>query len=76
MKDQFIDALNDDETRLRVAQARPTFLRAALGTALEIESFSCLAARQRARPVRTVHESPTKITLRGRAGGYVETKQI
>ena len=38
----------------------PTCLRAALGTALEIESFS-LAARRRARPVRTVHESPTKV---------------
>ena len=55
-KDQFIDALNDDETHLRVAQARPTSLRAALGTALEIESFS-LAARRRAWPVRRVHES-------------------
>ena len=32
-KDQFIDALMDDELRLRVAQARPTSLRAALGTA-------------------------------------------
>ena len=51
-KDQFTDALNDDETRLRVAQARPTSLRAALGIALEIESFS-LAARRRVRPVRT-----------------------
>ena len=58
-KDQFIDALNDDETRLRVAQARPTSLRAALGTALEIESFS-LAARRRAR---TVRESPTEIKM-------------
>ncbi|CAB4037020.1 Retrovirus-related Pol poly from transposon 412 [Paramuricea clavata] len=58
-KDQFIDALNDDEMRLRVAQARPTTLRAALGIALEIESFS-LAARRRFRPVRTVHETPTK----------------
>ena len=61
-KDQFIDALNDDETRLRVAQARPTSLRAALGTALEIESSS-LAAQRRARPVRTVRESPTKVKM-------------
>ncbi|CAB4034070.1 Hypothetical predicted protein [Paramuricea clavata] len=29
-KDQFIDALNDNEMRLRVAQTRPTTLRAAL----------------------------------------------
>ena len=35
-KDQFIDALYDDEIRLRVAQARPTTLRAALGIALEL----------------------------------------
>ena len=54
--------MNDDETRLRVAQGRPTSLRAALGTALEIELFS-LAARRRARPVRTVHESPTKAKM-------------
>ena len=52
-KDQFIDALMDDELRLRVAQARPTSLRAALGTALELESFS-LAARRRSRPVRAL----------------------
>lgn len=53
-KDQFVHALNDDEMRLRVAKARPTSLRSALGIALEIESFS-LAARRRVRPVRTVH---------------------
>ena len=57
-KDQFTDALNDDETLLRVAQAGPTSLRAALGLALEIESFS-LAAR-RVRPMTIVYESPTK----------------
>ena len=60
-KDQFIDALNDHETRLRVAQARLTSLRAALEIALEIESFS-LEARRRVRPVRTVQESPSKAT--------------
>jgi hypothetical protein len=36
-KDQFIDALVDDELRLRVAQGRPATLRAALGVSLEIE---------------------------------------
>ena len=63
-KDQFIDALNDDETRLRVAPARPTSLRAALGTALEIESFSLAARRRQCMP-----ESPTKIS----AKSYVDT---
>ena len=52
-KDQFIDALMDDELRLRVSQARPTSLRAALGTALELESFS-LATRRRSRPARVL----------------------
>lgn len=51
--------MHDDETCLRVAQARPTLFRTALETVLEIESFS-LAARRRARPVRTVHKSSTR----------------
>ena len=71
-KDQFTDALNDDETRLRVAQARPTSLRAALGIALEIESFS-LAARRRVRPVRTVHESSTKANTESFVDPFEET---
>ena len=72
-KDQFTDALNDDETRLRVAQARPTSLSAALGIALEMESFS-LAARRRVRPVRTVHETDQNEhgKFRGPAGRNVE----
>lgn len=57
-RDQFIDALTDDEIRLRVAQSRPTSLREALGVALELESFS-LAARRRTRPVRII-EAPIK----------------
>ncbi|XP_028417631.1 uncharacterized protein LOC114542079 [Dendronephthya gigantea] len=56
-KDQFIDALTDDELRLRVAQARPSSLRAALGVSLEVESFT-LAAKRRTKFVRTVRESP------------------
>jgi hypothetical protein len=55
-KDQFIDALVDDELRLRVAQGRPATLRAALGVSLEIESFT-LAAKRRTRYVRTVQGS-------------------
>jgi hypothetical protein len=55
-KDQFIDALVDDELRLRVAQGRPSTLRAALGVSLEIESFT-LAAKRRTRYVRTVQGS-------------------
>ena len=55
-KDQFIDALTDDELRLRVAQARPSSLAADLGVSLEIESFT-LAAKRRTRYVRTVQGS-------------------
>ena len=43
----------DDELRLRVAQTRPTSPWAALGTALELESFSLTACR-RSRPVRAL----------------------
>ena len=38
-KDQFVDAVNDDDIRLRIAQSRPTTLRQALEIALELESF-------------------------------------
>ena len=52
-KYKFIDALPDDDMRLRIRQSRPPNLRQALETALELESYS-LANRQ-ARPVREVH---------------------
>ena len=52
-KDQFIDALPDEDMRLRIRQSRPPSLRQALETALELESYS-LASR-RAKPVREVH---------------------
>ena len=52
-KDQFTDALPDDDMRLRIRQSRPPSLRQALETALELESYS-LASR-RAKPVREVH---------------------
>ena len=49
-KDQFIDALPDEDMRLRIRQSRPPTLRQALETALELESYSM--ASKRARPVR------------------------
>ena len=48
-KDQFIDALPDEDMRLRIRQSRPPTLRQALETALELESYSM--ASKRARPV-------------------------
>lgn len=39
-KDQFIDALPDEDMRLRIRQSRPPSLRQALETALELESYS------------------------------------
>lgn len=38
-KDQFIDALEDEDTRLRIRQLRPENLQRALETALEMESY-------------------------------------
>ena len=49
--DHFIDALHEEEMRLKVRQSRPKTLREAVRTALELESFH-LASRQRTRSVR------------------------
>jgi hypothetical protein len=50
-KDNFIDALLDEDMRLKVRQARPQSLQAALENALELESFQ-LASRHRNRTPR------------------------
>lgn len=52
-KDQFIDSLCDEEMRLRILQSKPSTLRDALQTALELESFQ-IASRQKVRNVREV----------------------
>lgn len=52
-KEQFIDALQDEDTKLRIRQLRPQNLQQALETALEMESYY-LAGRQR-RSVREAH---------------------
>ena len=52
-KDQFVDALPDEDMRLRIRQSRPSSLRATLEAALELESYQ-LASRQRSKPVREV----------------------
>ena len=52
-KDQFVNAVHDDDIRLRIAQSRPTTLRQALEIALELESF-VLANKRRSRYVREV----------------------
>ena len=50
-KDQFIDALQDDDWKLRIRQLQPQTLQQALETALEMESYQ-LAGRQGSRSVR------------------------
>ena len=50
-KNQFLDALQDNDMKLRIRQLRPQNLQRVLETALELESY-CLAGRQRSRPVR------------------------
>ena len=50
-RDQFIDALPDEDTRLRIKQERPKMLQKALEAALELESFQ-IAARQRVKVSR------------------------
>ena len=51
-KHQFIDALPDEDTRLRIRQSRPTNLRQALETAMELESYAI--ASKKAKQVREV----------------------
>ena len=45
-RDQFVDALPDEDIRLRIKQERPQSLRKALEAGLELESFQ-IAARHR-----------------------------
>ena len=52
-KDQFVDAVPDEDMRLRIRQSRPKSVREALKVALELESYQ-LASRQRQKTVRTV----------------------
>ncbi len=50
-KDQFVDALVDEELRLRIRQSRPITLRHSLQAALGIESYQ-LASQHRIKSVR------------------------
>ena len=57
-KEQFIDAILDEDARLRLKQSRPHSLRAALTLAMELESYRLayrLAYRQREFPVRGMY---------------------
>lgn len=47
-RDHFIEALTDEDLRLRIRQAKPQSLQRALETALELESFQ-LASKHRNR---------------------------
>lgn len=73
-RDQFVDALPEEDTRLRIKQERPQTLRRALESALELESFN-IAARQRQRVSReaelTVH--PSSLTYDSRQQSHLTT---
>jgi hypothetical protein len=73
-RDHFIDALYEEDLRLRVRQARPPSLQVALETALELESFQ-LASRHRTRMfrgavgnVRLAEETWGRVTLKSGRG--------
>jgi hypothetical protein len=74
-KDQFIDALWNDDIRLRVRQARPPTLRAALEHALEFESYE-LAKRQVERPVREMRLGGTKFTQTSHLGNRRDPEEL
>lgn len=58
-KEQFIDAILDGDTRLRLKQSKPQSLRAALELAMELESYR-LASRQRDLHVREMSTTPVE----------------
>lgn len=60
-KEQFIDAILDGDTRLRLKQSKPQSLRAALELAMELESYR-LASRQRDLHVREMSTTPIEET--------------
>ena len=68
-KDQFVDAVHDDDIRLRIAQSRPTTLRQALEIALELESFA-LANKRRSRYVREVRVEEPRYDSNSQAGPW------
>ena len=51
-KDQFIDSLTDEDTKLKIRQNRPESLQQALKAAFELQSYQ-LASRHRAIPVHS-----------------------
>ena len=76
-KDQFVDSLPDEDMRLRIRQHRPATLRAALETALELESYQ-LASKQRTRFVKEIQleEHPVQQVLQSSARGTVATGDV
>ncbi len=70
-KDQFIDAIPDDETKVKIRQSRPDSLRRALETALELESYQ-LASLRRGRPVRAARTNDGE--LREQTSAVAEQK--
>ena len=76
-KDQFVDSLPDEDMRLRIRQHRPATLRAALETALELESYQ-LASKQRTRFVKEIQleEHPMQQVLQSSARGTVATGDV
>lgn len=61
-KEQFIDAILDGDTWLRLKQSKPQSLRAVLELAMELESYRP-ASRQRDLHVREMSTAPIEETL-------------
>jgi len=75
-KDQFIDALHDDDSRLRIRQLRPQTLQGALEIALEMESYA-MADKQKRRTVRELRlESTSRRRFSNRTGNTQSGKSV
>ena len=76
-KDQFIDALPDEEFRLRLRQSKPESLQQALKQALELESIY-QANKQRSKVVREIQLESTPVAQVNKTNleeGALETLQ-
>jgi uncharacterized protein YoxC len=75
-RDNFIDALPDDDIRLKIRQSRPSSLQAALESAIELESFR-LASRHRSRSLRDSSWNVRKVEeTKDDSGREVENSSI
>ena len=74
-RDQVIDALPDEDMRLRLKQERPQSLQRAQEVALELESFQLASRQMRGRAVRTTQLARGDCSRQSKEGEEVGNKE-